>query len=108
METTKKAKRFTEKFLNLCKDRGIKRVAIETYDGKLKTCRRWPFEYVGSIFTNKIDDEDGWPVIWGIVKDLKISIGCGNDAQHNINSFGSKNLINGVYKLKNNEWIKEK
>lgn len=96
-----KAYASTKDFLEHCAAYGIDLVSIGTYTDRIKACKDYPFECDGSVFADR--RENGWPAIWSVVKDLDISIGCGNGGQHQANT---THLIDGVYECRSGKWQK--
>jgi hypothetical protein len=98
------AHKFTQKFLNECGKAGYTRISIGKKHPSIPQTTTWPFGYNGSVFAWPEDvREIGWPSIWRIVDRLKINGGCGNSHQHQIDT---SKLLDGVYHLKNGNWIK--
>lgn len=99
-----KAKTFTSKFLDTCSEYGITKVSISKSDKSIPSSMNYPFSASGSVFAfqpKKVNSNSGWPPIWGVVKKLGISGGCGNSDQHQADT---SNLIDGVYHLKSGKW----
>lgn len=96
----KDAEKQTIKFLSKCSEYEIKKVSIG------KANNDWPFNGNGSVFTfnnSRTPNSKGesWPAIWGVVKELNISGGCGNTDQHQVSN---ENLMEGIYEFKNKKW----
>jgi hypothetical protein len=98
------AEDFTRKFLDCCKNHGIKTVAIQEENKAVKSSVGFGFGANGSVFAD--ERENGWPAIWGVCADMKISGGCGNGGQHQINYSAQAKLVDGTYTLKNGTWKK--
>lgn len=99
----KEAEDFTKDFLKCCKKHKIKLVAINTTTELINSCGTYPFGYEGNVFADE-RVKDGWPAIWGVVEEMKISGGAGNTGQHQITREGSAKLVDGVYEYKNGKW----
>lgn len=100
------SKDFTSKLLLECKNTGITKVSICKRHKSLPQSTNFSFGVNGSIFAfqpKKIKDKSVWPPVWGVVKKMGISHGCGNSNQHQIDS---SNLVDGVYHLKSGQWKK--
>lgn len=93
---------FTSVFLQSCEKHGINLVSIGQKTNLIKSCKDWPFGYVGSVFADE-RSENGWPAIWAVCDEMKIGFGAGNTGQHQANL---SKLINGVYKLEDGKWLK--
>ena len=100
------ARDFTEKFLNCCERHGISTVAIQEISKIIKSSVEYPFGKYGSVFADE-RDEGGWPSIWAVCGEMKISGGCGNTGQHQITSNAAARLVDGVYTLKDGVWKRE-
>jgi len=94
---------FTDKFLNLCKDHGLSKIAIGVTHDSVDGCKDWPWSGDGSVFSNDHREDGTWPTIWRVVKEANISGGCGNTMQHQADT---SRLVDGVYHLKNGKWHK--
>lgn len=95
MDEEKKAEN-TIALLKECKRVGIKRIAIGVFDPELPSSLSWRGPYAGNIFTDDCCDEDGNPLIWGVVKRLGLDYSVGNIAHH---SADTDSLICGVYNI---------
>ena len=95
------ARDFTSIFLQCCEKHGVKTVSIATKTDLLEGCKNWPFGFEGSVFADEL--EGTWPAIWAVAEEMKIYGGCGNTGQAQANC---SRLINGVYRLENNKWIR--
>ena len=93
---------FTTKFLKCCEENGIKKVGIQVIADDLKGSKNFPFGAAGNVFAD--ERLDGWPAIWKVCEDMKISGGCGNSGQHQISSNASAKFIDGIYELKDGVW----
>lgn len=102
----------TTKFLKICELEGIKVVGINTKTEYVKSSTRWRYGS-GDVFADEIG-KDGFPAIWrvcekydeGLEKEDQISCGCGNTGQYQI--LLQSLLIDGVYRLENDHWVKLK
>lgn len=104
VEAYEEARSFTEKFLSCCEKHGIDLVSIGVRTDKIQYCETFPFECDGSVFAE--GEDGGWPAIWSVVNEMKISSGAGNSNQHQISYKARMELVDGVYKLKNGVWEK--
>lgn len=97
----KEASKFTQEFLNKCGKAGIKGVSVGVRSDKIEATKHYPFGCHSSVFQSPsgVRGKDGWVAIWGVVKEMGISGGCGNPDQHQVSG---DNLIQGVYELKGN------
>lgn len=98
-------KSFTENFLEVCKKYGIDLVAINTITDEIESAKDWPFSAYPNVFADH-KDEDGFPLIWQVIEDLKISEGCGNNGQHQIKQSAAAKMVDGVYRLKDGKWFR--
>ena len=101
----KVSEKITQRLLNKCGKSGITRVSIGKRNSKVPASQNWSFYSChNSVFTwpEGVKDKEGWPVIWGIVDELKIDGGCGNSNQKQVSD--NANLMEGVYELKNRQW----
>lgn len=93
---------FTDKFLNKCKQLGLSRVAVGIADQDTDGAKGWNGGY-GMVFSN--DHRTGtWPTIWKVIEDMQMEGGCGNSNQYQSSSV--HRLVDGVYELKDGNWIK--
>lgn len=104
VEAYEEARNFTEKFLSCCEKHGIDLVSIGVRTDKIQNCGTFPFECDGSVFAE--GEDGGWPAIWSVVKEMKISGGAGNSNQYQISYKARMELVDGVYKLKDGVWEK--
>ena len=95
---------FTHKFLDICKELGIKKVAIGVSHESIEATKKWGFSCQGSAFA--AGEHGGWPAIWKAVELAGVSGGCGNHDQHQLNSLGEAKLVDGCYHLKDGKWKK--
>ena len=95
------ARDFTSIFLQCCEKHGVKTVSIATKTDLLEGCKDWSFGFEGSVFADEL--EGTRPAIWAVAEEMKIYGGCGNTGQVQANC---SRLINGVYRLENNKWIR--
>lgn len=93
---------FTIEFLKCCEENGIKKVGIQKGANDLKGSIDFPFGNEYSVYAD--ERLDGWPAVWKVCDDMKISGGCGNSGQHQISSQAAAKFINGVYELKDGVW----
>lgn len=99
------ARAFTERFLDDCASTGINKVAIRKSHKSVPPSVGFTFGPHSSVFQPRnVRDSDGWPAIWGVVKRMGISGGCGNSDQHQIVDEPDRTLIDGVYHLRNGRW----
>ena len=102
-EAYAEAKDFTLRFLKCCSKHNIKTVSIGKRTDLIESAKSFPFDCGDSVFAYDIG-RDGWPTIWGVVNEMGISGGVGNNGQHQV-TCGAK-LIDGVYEFKDNKWRK--
>ena len=97
----------TYKFLQKAKAAGIRRVAIETATKLIPRTLEFPFGVYGSVFSwpRNVEDNAGWPAIWGICKAISVDDGAGNTDQHQL-KYGH-GLEQGVYVLQKGKWRKK-
>lgn len=97
--------KFTQEFLNKCGEKGIKGVSIGMRSDRIESTKGYPFGHSGSVFSHPVGvkGDTGWPAIWQVVEEMKISGGAGNSDQHQVSN---DNLIEGVYELKGKTWRK--
>jgi hypothetical protein len=98
---------FTEKFLDACREEGLKKIAIGVSHDSIPESVSFPFGPDNSVFSNRKNSKlSGSPAIWEVVRKLGISGGCGNGDQHQLTIEGKARLIDGVYHLKDGSWKK--
>ena len=97
------AEDFTLRFLKCCSKHHIKLVSIGKRTNLIESTKSYPFRCDGSVFADGIS-RDGWPTIWGVVEEMRISGGAGNTGQHEVSC--DAKLIDGVYEFKNKKWRK--
>lgn len=98
---------FTGKFLAICKELGVKKVAIGVSRPSVKSSTSFGFGPSSSAFADEeTRDEYSRPAIWEAVERAGISGGCGNSGQHQINGIGLAKLIDGCYHLNKGQWKK--
>ena len=102
-EAYAEAEDFTLRFLKCCSKHHIKLVSIGKRTNLIESTKSYPFDCEGSVFADG-RDRDGWPAIWGIVKEMRISGSAGNSGQHEVTC--DAKLIDGVYEFKDNKWKK--
>lgn len=98
------SRKYTSDFLAVCKELGIKTVAIQTRSELVKASKGFPFGVNGSVFASGRVNGDGWPIIWKAVEVFGIGGGCGNTDQHTITPEASAKFVDGVYTLKQGQW----
>lgn len=91
----------TKRFLDICREEGIRIVSIGKQTEKIKAAKDWPFSPNGSVFADK-RTKDGEPAIWRVAERAGIKRGCGNGGQHQVRE--EAKLIEGVYKFKKGKW----
>lgn len=97
-------KKLTDNLLKKCEVAGITKVAIGVRHSSVRESLNYPFGFIAeNVFTNKPNKKYTFPPIWEILKDMKLSYGCGNGHQHQAHT---KRLVMGVYHFKNNKWEK--
>ena len=102
-EAYAEAEDFTLRFLKCCSKHHINLVSIGKRTDIIESAKSWPFGCDGSVFADG-KGRDGWPTIWGVVKEMDISGGSGNTGQHQISC--DAKLIDGVYEFKDKKWRK--
>lgn len=95
-------KKNTVNFLKECGKFGIKLVSVGKKTEKIECSSSFPFETNNSVFAYGDVQYQNYPAIWTALNNLKISGGCGNGHQHELND--TAKLIEGVYELKNEIW----
>lgn len=102
----REAKKLTTEFLAACGKRGIKRVAIGVSSKLVPRSTEFPFGASGSAFQypENASTENGRVAIWAAAEEVGVHGVCGNHAKVQI--LVSKPLIEGVFELKNGDWIK--
>lgn len=96
---------FTGKFLGICKELGIKKVAICVSHPSVKSSVDFPFGPYSSAFADSPRKYDS-PVIWEAVERAGISGGCGNSDQHQLSNIGISKLVDGCYHYNGGKWKK--
>lgn len=96
---------FTGKFLAVCKELGIKKVAVGVSHPSVKSSNDFGFGPINSAFAGG-EGKEGWPKIWKAVELAGVSGGCGNHDQHQLNGIGQAKLIDGCYHLNGGKWRK--
>jgi hypothetical protein len=96
-------KQVTYKFLEECRNVGLKIVALHTQSPLVPTSMKWTKDkwYEVSVFGE--GSYDGWPAIWKACDKAQIESGCGNSNQRQV---PSGTFIPGIYQLKDSEWTK--
>ena len=102
-EAYAEAEDFTLRFLKCCSKHNIKMVSIGKRTDLIESAKGFPFGCGNSVFADG-RDRDGWPTIWGVVEEMGISGGVGNNGQHQVTC--DAKLIDGVYEFKDKKWRK--
>ena len=98
------AKNFTAKFLNICKDHGIKAVCIGVSHAIVPASVDFPFGSYGSIFAEgDYPIKNGSPAVWRVCEIAGVAGGCGNSDQH---SADLSQLLEGAYQYRRGAWKK--
>ena len=94
----------TMAFLAECSKAKIKKVCIGVRHNSLPHTVSWPFEAEGNVFSDDVDNKEGWPAIWDVTKHFGYDGGCGNANQYSLTNEGEAQLADGAYHFKAGKW----